>query len=221
MLAVTRSKSRAWLTTDNTPGDIICYRAFLPENYLHCFIGALELLTSSENWEQIGTDTPDEVAGAFLDAYLMTLKGGNCTMQPGLVMPFAGGSAPDGFLLCDGSQYNITDYQALFAAIGYAWGGSGPVFNVPDLVDRVPVGSGGDFSFTGTGGEKTHTLTEPEMPNHFHLIANTTFLPVQAGAGTFVLGLLPPSNHAVQSAGGGGSHNNMQPYVAMNYVIKT
>jgi len=92
----------------------------------------------------------------------------------GIMVDFAGTAAPTGWLLCDGSSYSTGTYPALFAAIGYAWGGSGANFNVPNMSRRVSVGSGG--SATGTlgntvgsiGGEETHTLTTPEIPAHNH-----------------------------------------------------
>lgn len=62
----------------------------------------------------------------------------------GSVFPFAGGSAPTGYLLCDGSAVSRSTYDTLFALIGTDWGaGDGSTtFNLPDLRSRIPVGVG-------------------------------------------------------------------------------
>lgn len=71
----------------------------------------------------------------------------------GLVTSFAGGTAPAGWLLCDASSVSTTTYAALFALIGYTYGGSGASFNLPDLRGRIPVGlaAASGLGATGTG----------------------------------------------------------------------
>lgn len=59
---------------------------------------------------------------------------------PGVVTAFAGASLPSGYLWCNGAAYSTTSHPALFAALGYTYGGSGTTFNVPDLRGRVPAG---------------------------------------------------------------------------------
>lgn len=87
--------------------------------------------------------------------------------------------APSGWLLCDGSSYSTSQYPALFAAIGYTFGGSGSTFNVPDRRGRVAVGTGQGSGLTNrvlgaTGGEETHILTGAESgtPVHGHGITD-------------------------------------------------
>lgn len=65
----------------------------------------------------------------------------------GGILPFAGAVATEGYLLCDGSSYDITKYADLYKVILFTYGGSVATFKVPDLRGRVPVGAG-----TGTGG---------------------------------------------------------------------
>ena len=65
----------------------------------------------------------------------------------GGILPFAGAVATEGYLLCDGSSYDITKYEDLYKVILFTYGGSVATFKVPDLRGRVPVGAG-----TGTGG---------------------------------------------------------------------
>ena len=94
-------------------------------------------------------------------------------MEPaGIVMPFAGSTAPQGYLLCDGSAVSRTDYADLFAAIGttYGAGDESTTFNLPDLSGRVVLGVSQSHALGTTGGEATHTLTEQELPAHTHVV---------------------------------------------------
>jgi microcystin-dependent protein len=61
---------------------------------------------------------------------------------PGMVSPYAGSSAPTGWLLCDGSSVSTTTYASLFAVVAYTYGGSGATFKLPDLRARTPIGIG-------------------------------------------------------------------------------
>lgn len=95
-------------------------------------------------------------------------------MPPGAMAPFAGSSAPTGWLLCDGSAVSRSTYAALFAVLGTTFGaGNGSTtFNVPNAKGRVLVGlDAGQTEFDAlaeTGGAKTHQLTAAEMPSHTH-----------------------------------------------------
>lgn len=64
----------AWLTPDDAPTTINCWRVFIPagEEYEAAFRGALLLLANPDNWEQFGTQTPEDVAQAFLEAWFDT-----------------------------------------------------------------------------------------------------------------------------------------------------
>lgn len=167
-------------------------------------------------------------------------------VQPGFIWAYAGATAPTGWLLCDGSAVNRTDWPALFAIVGttYNTGGeSGTQFRLPDLRGRVIVmvdgGAGRLPSWVlGTGGgESTHTLVSPEMPVHSHGVTDPQHqhtLPlgdlglggtgggnvVQHGSNALV-DFPSPTGISIQNAGGGGPHNNVQPALAMNYCIKT
>lgn len=93
----------------------------------------------------------------------------------GSVVPFAGASAPAGWLACDGSEVPRSQYPALFAAIGTAYGeGDGSTtFSLPNLLGRVPVGAGSpdghvDFDLGHTGGEVEVALAVENLPAHKH-----------------------------------------------------
>lgn len=91
-------------------------------------------------------------------------------MTAGIVMPFAGSTAPQGWMLCDGSAVSRTTYAALFAVIGTTYGaGDGETtFNIPNLAGRVVIGSSQSHALGTTGGSETVTLTSDQLPAHVH-----------------------------------------------------
>ena len=141
------------------------------------------------------------------------------------IIGFGGSSAPTGWLLCDGSAVSRTTYAALFAIIGttYGSGDGSTTFNLPDLRTRVPAGyKSGDVNFGtigGVGGEATHVLTTNEMPSHNHSYGATGSQNNVAGGGPFTF--QPTGSGTTGSAGGGAAHNNLQPYITINFIIKT
>lgn len=164
------------------------------------------------------------------------------TVPTGGVMSYISNTAPTGWLLCDGAAVSRTTYADLFTIIGTTYGaGNGTTtFNVPNLKGRVPVGRDSaqtEFdALAETGGSKTHTLTSSEMPAHIHSHAHTHVVAgrtvnVSTGAGATALavsggsvaltgsGAADPGNDTT-STGGGGAHNNLQPYLVLNYIIK-
>ena len=160
------------------------------------------------------------------------------SMPPGAVIDYAGGGTmPEGWLLCYGQAVSRTTYAELFAAIGtsYGFGDFSSTFTLPDCRGRVRVGMDvmGSFgaagrlsaaSFLGNaGGNQTHTLQATEMPYHVH--GQPT-----SGTGYLVRGLgsIQPTSGGTwgptQDTGPAGSsypHNNLQPYLVFNTLIKT
>lgn len=158
----------------------------------------------------------------------------------GEIKLYAGGSLPSGFLWCDGSDVNRTTYADLFTAIGTTYGvGNGTTtFGVPDLRGRVPAGQddmGGASANTitateadtlgGEYGSETHTLTTAELAAHTH--ENNAVISNSSGSQTLISGVAIDTSATAQtgtptgSAGGGGAHNNVQPTLFINYIIKT
>lgn len=148
------------------------------------------------------------------------------SIPTGTIAAFAAAAAPTGYLICDGTAVSRATYAALFAVVAttYGIGDGSTTFNLPDLKGKVIVGfSAGETEFDvlgETGGEKTHLLTVPEIPSHTH---PTIINRGQGGSST-----MSESGNAAYNwngnsgaTGGGGAHNNLQPYMALNFIIKT
>lgn len=156
----------------------------------------------------------------------------NLTIPPsGCVVAFAGSVPPTGWLLADGSAVSRTTYARLFAVISttYGNGDRSTTFNLPNFKGKVGVGldpSQVEFdSLSEEGGSKTHTLSINEMPSHRHALTMSTTAWVSGSSSTRPLQGSAPTSNVTQndmgSTGGGQAHNNLQPYIVINYIIKT
>jgi microcystin-dependent protein len=161
-------------------------------------------------------------------------------MPTGALMPYAGTSAPTGFLLCYGQAISRSTYADLFSAISttYGTGDGSSTFNLPDLRGRVVAGQddmGGSSADrltdqTGglngdtlgdTGGSETHTLSTAQLPAHTHTVAAQQ----QVGGDSTNRGgsgqLGAAATITTSSTGSGSAHNNVQPTIILNYIIRT
>src|SRR3954468_5872973 len=144
---------------------------------------------------------------------------------------FPWGVVPDGWAPCDGAAVRPGDHRALFDAIGTTYGGDGTTaFNVPDLRGRVPLGAGDRDPLGKFDGEETHTLTPQELPLHSHLGQASPALEGDTSvAGDHVLcgqalwaALGPPTPlrpDSIDAAGADQPHDNMAPFLALNFCI--
>ena len=249
-------------------------------NYFNGYIADAAIFNTALNATQIADlyQTTSIVYGGsanFSSVTANTITGtGAC--PPGMVSPYAGSVAPNGWLLCQGQTVSRSTYPNLFAAIGTLYGAGDGVttFLLPNMTGRVPVGldasstviTSGNANVLGEShGEETHTLTTTEMPTHTHtgttdsgkasitsnindagVTNNQVYNNAVYGSGStsgFLYSLSGADHQSLSWAllssavtstdsghthtfttantGGSAAHNNMQPYITLNYIIKT
>ena len=175
------------------------------------------------------------VAGAVLTATQTNTDLANPT---GVMAPYAGATAPTGWLLCDGTAVSRTTYAALFAITSTTYGvGDGTsTFNVPDLRGRIPVGAGtgaqNGGSGTGaiSGGTALTARTrgafagDERLQDHTHITPGSRLGTLYTAGGSQLNGWNAPAlsgDPTGNPTNGGGSGGNTQPFVVFNYIVKT
>ena len=135
---------------------------------------------------------------------------------------------PSGWLSCNGAAVSRTTYAALYTAIGdtYGAGDGSTTFNVPDMQGRTAIGVGSGAGLTSralgdTGGAEEHTLTEDEMPSHKHQVKTISGGGQGSGPATGTGLTVISGNWFTENTGSDEPHENMQPFVALNYIIYT
>lgn len=217
-----------FITTDDNGGvpfpyDIYAIVRYQPSDISPFFLyqsletGNDTLPTDTTKWQLLDLVTPGVPTGAMFD--------------------FGGDTAPDGFLLCDGTAVLRTgDTAALFGVIGVIWGpGDGSTtFNLPDFRRRVAMGSGGTAVVSpantvgSVGGAETHSLSGAENGTHNHNGAGTISGNVAGGSPTGITmganstsGVTRASDITMPDSGSGTAHNNVQPSAVVLKIIKT
>lgn len=176
------------------------------------------------------------------------IGGVSIALPTGMTVPYIGTSAPAGWVIgqggtignasSGGSARAHADTESLFtllwnsmadaqAPVSSGRGASAAAdfaanktITLPDLRGAAVFGTGGTAPAThgDNGGAETHTLTVSEMPSHTHVVGQNKQAP-QNVAGSGYRGFDTVSGDSA-SAGGDGAHNNMPPWVALNYIIK-
>lgn len=174
-------------------------------------------ITVSGNITYTGTIIPPGTTGQFIPI-------GSC-------LPYTGATAPAGYLLGDGAAVSRTTYATYFALVGtlYGTGDGTTTFNVPQLQRRVVVGAGGAGTLVlantvaATGGTETVTLDITQIPAHTHNAQQTTAASTWTAGGLSGWvnpGISTPTLTTTTSSGGGLAHNNMQPSIVLNMIIR-
>jgi len=186
---------------------------------------------------------------ANYEATRYAINGSNLTdiqgVSTGLIIPWTSSSIPSGFLECNGQSVSTATYAALFAVIGYTYGGSGANFNVPDCTDRCTVNKSNTKNLAQTGGANTVTptgnisgslanvtLTTAQLPSHTHQGRTVGNFSGHSASGFG--NIFTAQNTTSGNTGGGGAHDHtlsatftgsassvLQPYLVLIYIIKT
>ena len=157
----------------------------------------------------------------------------------GEIRMFAGNFAPRGWAFCDGQLLAVSQNDALFSLLGTIYGGDGrTTFGLPEMRGRIPVhaGTGPGLSQRRLGaksGAESVTVTANNLPAHSHPFQATSnsanaqsaagALPAQSQADIYLDNLDDGSTSlaadSVTNAGGGQAHNNLMPYLCVNFII--
>ncbi len=156
---------------------------------------------------------------------------------------FAGNFAPRGWAFCNGQLLPVSQNTALFSLIGTTYGGDGRTTTaLPNIQGRAVMHPGRGPGLTSRrlgqrGGVEQVTLTEAQMPNHRHGVASVPRSQFVQGnsldpVGNYLSGPVsgnqyaatqtadaPFADQAVTNTGGSQPHNNMQPFLVMNFII--
>lgn len=148
----------------------------------------------------------------------------------GEIRMFGGNFAPVGWALCDGRTLSISDNDALYALIGSTYGGDGvTTFALPDLRGRAPLHQSSAYPLGARGGSETVTLTTAQLPSHTHSVSANDSTAEYPSPSNAVWAISPYNSYTqaapgaamlpTQPSGGSQPHNNMMPFLVINYII--
>lgn len=178
--------------------------------------GAVSHLAFWSSWDKVGTMEQEDAARYFKDI----LASRKDFEMLGTIFPVFRETLPDYMLLCDGSVYNRIDYPQLWEVLP-SGSKDANTFTVPDLRERFPLGASVNYPVSSVGGLSEVTLTVAEMPSHTHGYSLPTFnvdvesvgVPDPTGVGQ------PALPETTTSAGSDQPHENMPPYLALQYAM--
>lgn len=152
----------------------------------------------------------------------------------GEIRMFAGTFAPVDWFLCDGQVLLISQFEALYQAIGTTYGGDGQeTFQLPDLRSRIPMGRSSTYTVGATGGVEQVTLSVQQIPSHSHALLASTAPATTGDPQGKVVAAAPLTKHYAAAAqpvsssamryleptGGSQPHENRQPSLCVNFII--
>lgn len=188
---------------------------------------------STDQKQAMDNSNSPNAANPFVTLSQLNSQSGSSSVPAGVVLAHAG-TVPSGWLECDGSALVRTAYPALYAAIGTTFGApSGTEFNLPDLRGRTIIGVGTGSGLTARAladqvGAETHILAQSELPDPLTLAVETNNFdngsPV--GGTTRILADVEYGEGQItvsadfQNTGGDQPHNNMQPSLALRWIIR-
>ena len=180
--------------------------------------------------EEMKVDGDLKVTGGVVFSDSTSLHTAPKDLPTGILLPYAGTASPDGWMLCNGQEVSREAYANLFAVIGdsYGIGDGNTTFNLPDLRGRMPMGldnMGGSSANRVTNtvadslgrgaGEEMHQLSFDELPARNSYISHGTGGQGDSG------GSFSYVNHVnTDTIGDDQPHNNMPPYLSINFIIK-
>jgi len=138
---------------------------------------------------------------------------------------------PKGWALCNGQFLPINQNQALFALLGTTYGGNGQTtFALPNLRGRVPIHMGSGFTLGEAAGSTSVTVNIHQLPTHLHTLNATDQNGATPNPSNAILArvnnlyagptsLTTMNPQSVTSVGGSQPHNNMMPYLTLNFII--
>lgn len=172
------------------------------------------------NWSGAGWELTDDEKDD-IDALVSKLEQELMLSAVGVIMPYVGLSVPSWALLCDGSEKLAVDYPELWDLMKFEWQASVDSFYLPDLVNRVPVGSGDEYDMAEKVGAMTHVMTVAQMPRHTHTYVLPGNFPLQPGPLAAVMVKIPWPNTTPNTSDTGNSEAFplVQPSQGLKYII--
>lgn len=206
---------RAYNTPTEADADnLVCLSFIVGSGYISTIMAQIEYLANPKNWQDCGEVLPIEAAAA-ISAMMDGSVGSGCSMI-GDQKVTARETIEDGWLLCDGTEYDDDDYPLLGAVIHSNLRTSPTTFRVPNMILKFPMGA---VAPGAQGGEANVTLTEAQMPSHSHLYSTYDVLlaVVPGDAPVNIPDIIPDTT---SSTGGGEAHNNNPEYEQVVWVIR-